>query len=234
MPGSIRIARVHSAITNRRDRQCPGQKKTPAPEGPGSFAGWVRGWGLGGTPPGVPEQRASDRCVPASKIICEPKLFAHAVAVQRTPAARRASLGLIERQIELAAVGELQIGATRCAGGPGRRHGPRSHNACRPGIRLGNRSMLELRREPINPPGITAPRLNESMPDDVARSMTANRRTAQPVNHCGECPDRSGFERNQTPKPLSAASAFSDVSGRAPRWLITSAAASAPSRAQSR
>src|SRR5437763_1055347 len=29
------------------------QKKTPAPEGPGSVAGWVRGWGAGGTPPGV-------------------------------------------------------------------------------------------------------------------------------------------------------------------------------------
>ena len=32
-----------------------GGKKTPAPAaGPGSCAGWVRGWGAGGTPPGVP------------------------------------------------------------------------------------------------------------------------------------------------------------------------------------
>jgi hypothetical protein len=36
---------------------------------------------------------------------------------------------------------------------------------------------------------------------------------------------------NQAPRPLCSASALRDVSGRAPRCPITSAAASAPSRA---
>ena len=45
------------------------QKKTPAPEGPGSFAGWVRGWGLGARHPALTIQRRSARAVPGDEII---------------------------------------------------------------------------------------------------------------------------------------------------------------------
>src|SRR5262249_40149818 len=47
-------------------------------------------------------------------------------------------------------------------------------------------------------------------------------------------PEASAFHSLQRSKPLSRAKALSDVSGRAPRCWITSAAANAPSRAASR
>src|SRR3954470_22559900 len=86
---------------NLRRRQ---QKKTPAPEGPGSFAGWVRGWGLGGTPPGVrhPTQQARAWFLGT-------RLFSRRGAAARPAAARTGSLRGVARQFHLTAVGKFEI-----------------------------------------------------------------------------------------------------------------------------
>ena len=66
----------------------PLQKGRPRlPKGPGSIAGWVRGWGLGGTPPGVGYSTCR---MPAGS--CPTKLFSRrgpAVPVAAAPALAR-------------------------------------------------------------------------------------------------------------------------------------------------
>lgn len=80
------------------------KKKTPAPEGPGSVVGWVRGWGLGGTPPDVscptPVRRGGS---------CPTGLFSRRGPAGGTQPARARPFRQIERQFDVPAVRELQI-----------------------------------------------------------------------------------------------------------------------------
>ncbi len=83
----------------------PGQKRRPRrPRGPGSIAGWVRGWGLGGTPPGVDCQRPQPRPVPAP---C--KLFSRPGPAGRASATGPRPLRQIDRQVDMPPVRELDI-----------------------------------------------------------------------------------------------------------------------------
>src|SRR5262249_12401161 len=76
------------------------------------------------------------------------------------------------------------------------------------------------------------------MADQRDSSETGRRRADIPVNRCGKRVAKDRVEPQLAPaqssKPLSRAKSLSDVSGRAPRCWITSAAESAPSRAAGR
>jgi hypothetical protein len=80
-------------------------KEDPGAEwGPGSVAGWVRGWGLGGTPPGV------THTTPAAAMRSWPTNYFRAAALRRGGRpARPRPLRRIGRQIDLATIGKLKI-----------------------------------------------------------------------------------------------------------------------------
>src|SRR3954470_13507904 len=98
---------------NLRRRQ---QKKTPAPEGPGSFAGWGRGWGLGGTPPGVRHSTQQARAG-----LLATRLFSRRGAAARPAPARTGSLRGVARQFHLTAIRKFEISQVnaKAALGPG-------------------------------------------------------------------------------------------------------------------
>src|SRR5262249_57942171 len=76
-------------------------------KGPGSIAGWVRGWGLGGTPPGV---IVSTPRPPSSFL--SPKLFSNLAPRTEAPAARAPPMRQVDRQFDVAAIRKLQISQT--------------------------------------------------------------------------------------------------------------------------
>jgi hypothetical protein len=86
-----------------RTKEDPG-----AEQGPGSVAGWVRGWGLGGTPPGVgyltPDRNGGS---------CPAKLFSSCGPAAASVCPRTGSLRQIRRQVDreihLAPIGKFQI-----------------------------------------------------------------------------------------------------------------------------
>src|SRR5262249_26152826 len=93
---------VASSVLARGFRTKISKKKTPAPEGPGSVAGWVRGWGLGGTPPGV---HWSTSTAPTRSVAL--KLFPRCAVA--APAARARPVRQVERKIDVSAVGKLEV-----------------------------------------------------------------------------------------------------------------------------
>jgi hypothetical protein len=109
------------------------QRKTPAPNaGPGSLAGWVRGWGLGGTPPGVGEStrrraRGSYR----------------GIIFGRPPAPRSgggSSACAAPGQLAVPHAGrrETRGSANGCEDAPGLHRSPPPRNACRLGTGWGD------------------------------------------------------------------------------------------------
>src|SRR5262245_13122298 len=113
--------------------QPPTKEDPGATRGPGSIAGWVRGWGLGGTPPGAMPQRRGFHPVPTPEIIFEPCPAqvgadgASAPGAPGRPAVRRGGHP------------ETPDIANGCEDGPARRRGPRPRSACRPGTGWGDR-----------------------------------------------------------------------------------------------
>ena len=113
--------------------QPPTKEDPGAKRGPGSIAGWVRGWGLGGTPPGAMPQRRGFHPVPTPEIIFEPcpagggAVGASAPGAPGRPAVRHGGHR------------ETPDIATGCEDGPARRRGPQPRSACRPGTGWGDR-----------------------------------------------------------------------------------------------
>ena len=90
----------------------PAGRRTPKrrprrPKGQGLFAGWVRGWGLGGTPSGVgcPTPSAASGSGPI-------KLFFGGAVLAVAPLAGSAPIPSGQRQSDLPPVGKLQITQT--------------------------------------------------------------------------------------------------------------------------
>src|SRR5262249_37808913 len=80
------------------------RKGRPRPKGPGSIAGWVRGWGLGGTPPGAVGSTLRRR----PGFLC-PKLFSRPCAARGLAAVRARPMGDVGWQLDLPPVGKLEI-----------------------------------------------------------------------------------------------------------------------------
>jgi len=91
------------SIGDNHKKEDPGARR-----GPGSFAGWVRGWGLGGTPPGV--RYLTFECRRGSYAA---KLFSRccpaAAPTLPHPGPLRQIGRRLDRQIHLASVGKFQI-----------------------------------------------------------------------------------------------------------------------------
>jgi len=73
-------------------------------KGPGSLAGWVRGWGLGGTPPGAVNSTLGRR-----RRFLRAKLFSGCPPPRAPPPLRAPALRNIDRQINVRAVGKFEI-----------------------------------------------------------------------------------------------------------------------------
>src|SRR5439155_8562504 len=82
----------------------PPRKEDPGQKGQGLIAGWVRGWGLGGTPPGAvgstPRSRPGFLCA---------KLFSAPSAPRASAALRARPMRDIGWEFDLPAVGKLEI-----------------------------------------------------------------------------------------------------------------------------
>jgi hypothetical protein len=72
--------------------------------GPGSLAGWVRGWGLGGTPPGAVNSTLGRR-----GRFLRAKLFSDCPPPRAPPPLRAPAMRNIGRQIDVPAVGKFEI-----------------------------------------------------------------------------------------------------------------------------
>lgn len=178
----------------------------------------------------------SARPVPACEIIFGLSSAACAAAparacdAQHRPANRRACRR------------EIRDIANGCEGLLDRRRGPRSHSACPPGTGWAG----HLRRRTCqNPPRKQQPsgtcatnaraarqfRDGGAFGRNFCESLWTMRSRAQP--HCSDLPRKTALQTPtvQKSKPLSWAKALRDVSGRAPRCWITSAATNAAKRA---
>src|SRR5262245_41076790 len=101
------------------------KKEDPGAEEPGSLAGWVRGWGLGGTPPGGTD--STPRRAPGSWpviIFARCACGATAAGAGAPALAGRPAVPADDRR-------ETQDIANGCEAVPGLRRGPRPHSGCR-------------------------------------------------------------------------------------------------------
>src|SRR6266403_1257821 len=101
-PTGSRSAAASSPMALRmraRSKVAPGDKW-----GPGSLAGWVRGWGLGGTPSG-----AVDSTLGRHGGFLPAKLFSASGPPRAPPALRARSMRQIDGQIDMPAIGKFDI-----------------------------------------------------------------------------------------------------------------------------
>jgi hypothetical protein len=82
----------------------PSKEDPGAKRGPGSLAGWVRGWGLGGTPPGAVHSTLGRR-----GRFLRAKLFSDCPPPRAPPPLRARAMRNIGRQIDVPAVGKFEI-----------------------------------------------------------------------------------------------------------------------------
>jgi hypothetical protein len=73
-------------------------------KGPGSIAGWVRGWGLGGTPPGAVRSTRARR-----RRFLRAKLFSGCPAPRAPPPLRACAMRNIDRQVDMPAIRKFEI-----------------------------------------------------------------------------------------------------------------------------
>src|SRR5262245_27749191 len=103
-------ARMHPLASERRSSrgalpQWSHTKEDPgAKRGPGSLAGWVRGWGLRGTPPG-----AVDSTRGRSGRFLRAKLFSGSPPPGAPPALHARAMRHIRRQVDMPAVRKFEI-----------------------------------------------------------------------------------------------------------------------------
>src|SRR5262245_66150461 len=114
------------AVFHNRPQGRPRRQK-----GPGSIAGWVRGWGLGGTPPGViASTQRPPSGFPIPEIIFEPcraRGGAGGASAPDAPGRQAVRRGGQQEPPDTADGGEQR---------PADRRGPPPHTACRLETRL--------------------------------------------------------------------------------------------------
>jgi hypothetical protein len=102
------------------------KRRPRRPKGPGSVAGWVRGWGLGALHPALTTQRPGAHAVPAGEIIFVPRRGGGRDGASAADPPSRPAIRPGGRR-------EIPNIANGCEEFPGRRRGPRPRNACRSG-----------------------------------------------------------------------------------------------------
>src|SRR5262249_34954657 len=102
-------------------------------KGPGSIAGWVRGWGLGALHPALWVQRSGFPAVPLPEIIFEP------CPAEGGAGGARASGAPDRPAVRRVGHPETPDIANGCEGVPLRRRGPRRRSECRSGTGWGDR-----------------------------------------------------------------------------------------------
>jgi hypothetical protein len=147
--------------------------------GPGSLAGWVRGWGLGALHPALAIKRAGRPAVPGRE------LFSRRGPPVRTAAAVRARpVPQIDRQLDMPAVGKLEISQTDAKTPPA--SAATLHHVTRADREPAGEIICE--RSHRNPPREQPPfwNLPPPMPDQHDSSETASRPAVISVNRCGK------------------------------------------------
>ena len=195
------------------------------------------GLGAGGTPPGAVDLTPGRR-----GRFLRAKLFSGSGPPPAPPALRLRAMCDIDGQLDMPAIGKFEISQmdakSSSTAAAALDHIARAHREPA-GQVICEGGHVKILLESNNPPGTCATnaraarqfRDGGAFGRNFCESLWTMRSRAQP--HCSDLPRKTALQTPtvQKSKPLSWAKALRDVSGRAPRCWITSAATNAARRA---